>query len=276
MHLAPVYRNAGISQAGSILYLTHGGGPWPLLGEPRHRELIAFLEAVPQLLITPKAIVVISAHWESSQVAVTGNAWPEMLYDYYGFPEESYTIRYPAPGHPDLAVEIRDLFLSRGVAVTIDANRGFDHGCFVPLKLMYPKADIPCIQVSLLSDLDPEKHLRLGEVLGELPRDGLLLVGSGSSFHNLRAFREPPTGPSRQSNEAFDAWLTATLTNQNLTKKERRHRLCHWDEAPAARYCHPREEHLLPLQVCYGVAGGAATSVYSMEMMDKKVSAFIW
>lgn len=276
MHLTPVYRNSEISQAGAILYLTHGGGPWPLLGEPRHWELIAFLAAVPQLLITPKAIVVISAHWESSEVAITGSAWPEMLYDYYGFPEESYAISYPAPGQPGLAEEIRDLFIAKGLAATIDPQRGFDHGCFVPLKLMYPKADIPCIQISLLADLDPEKHLQIGEILGKLRRDDLLFVGSGSSFHNLRAFREPPAGPSRHSNEAFDSWLTSTLTDQGLSAAERRHRLRHWEEAPAARYCHPREEHLLPLQVCYGIAQRSATSVYSMEMMDKRVSAFIW
>lgn len=276
MPLAPVYQNPDAGQAGSILYLTHGGGPWPLLGEPRHRELIAFLETVPEQLIVPKAIVMISAHWEERQVSITGSSRPEMLYDYYGFPEESYAITYPAPGQPQLAAEIRDLLLARGVKATIDEQRGYDHGCFVPLKLMYPKAEIPCVQVSLLADLNPERHLRLGEALAEARRDGLLFIGSGSSFHNLRTFREPPNGPSRRANEAFDNWLTATLGDPELSAAQRRQRLCHWDEAPAARDCHPREEHLLPLHVCYGIAGGPVARVYSMEMMDKRVSAYLW
>jgi 4,5-DOPA dioxygenase extradiol len=276
MNPTPVYQNSRAGQAGSILYLTHGGGPWPLLGEPRHKELISFLGTVPQHLIAPKTIVVISAHWEEQQVAVTGNKRPEMYFDYYGFPEESYAISYPAPGDPQLAEEICKLLHTRGLTATIDEERGYDHGCFVPLMLMYPKATIPCIQVSLLADLNPENHLRLGEALGGLRREGLLFVGSGSSFHNLRAFREPPQGPTRKSNEAFDAWLATTLSDTHLSEEERRQRLVHWDEAPAARACHPREEHLLPLHVCYGIAKAPAIRCYSMEMMEKRVSAYLW
>lgn len=268
--------SSAMNQPGSILYLTHGGGPWPLLGEPRHQELIAFLTSVPQRLIAPEAIVVISAHWEEEEVSLTGSARPEMLYDYYGFPEESYTIDYPAPGQPQLAGEVAEILRQQGVAAHVDPRRGYDHGCFVPLKLMYPAADIPCIQVSLLADLDPERHLRLGEALGALRREGVLFLGSGSSFHNLGSFREPPGGPSRKSNEAFDSWLTTTICDGALNEAERRNRLLHWSEAPAARFSHPREEHLLPLHVCYGIAGGPAREAFSMEMMHKRVSAFLW
>ncbi len=276
MHPSPLYQSKDGHNAGSMIYLTHGGGPLPLLGDLQHRELVAFLKYIPTTLIVPSAILVISAHWEETVPTLTSGKAPDLLFDYYGFPEESYAITYPAPGAPLLAGEIHRLFLGQGLAASLDDRRGFDHGVFIPLKLMYPKADIPCVQISLMGSLRSEDHIRMGRVLARLQRENLLIIGSGSSFHNLGAFREPPTGPSRQSNEAFEQWLLETLTSENLSQEERERRLLHWEQAPAARYCHPREEHLLPLHVCYGITARPAARIYTMELMGKKVSAAIW
>jgi aromatic ring-opening dioxygenase catalytic subunit (LigB family) len=276
MNPTPLHYNKDISQPGSIMYLTHGGGPLPLLGEPSHRELVDFLTEIPATLIAPNAILVISAHWEEAVPTITSSRAPDLLFDYYGFPDESYTISYPAPGAPELAGMIHQLFLEQGLAANLDNQRGFDHGVFIPLKIMYPKANIPCIQVSLQNNLLPQDHLQLGQVLSRLRKENLLVIGSGSSFHNLRAFREHSTESSRQANEAFEQWLAETLIDDRLTKEEREERLRQWEQAPAARYCHPREEHLLPLHVCYGIAARPAARMYAMEVMGRKVSAYIW
>ena len=173
-------------QPGSVIYIPHGGGPWPLLGEPRHRDLIDFLENVPSLLVKPSAILVISGHWEESRPTVNSGVAPPLFYDYSGFPEESYRITYPAPGDPLLAGRIVKLLENSGIQAATDEHRGFDHGVFVPLKIMYPEATIPCVQLSLVNSLDPAEHIRVGRALsGLLEEENLLIIGSGASFHNL-------------------------------------------------------------------------------------------
>lgn len=261
-----------------VLYLPHGGGPLPLLGDPAHAALTAFLEEIPGNLGEPSAILVISAHWEEDRPSVTGGAQPELIYDYYGFPQESYSIRYPAPGEPGLARRICELLDAAGMAARSDERRGFDHGLFVPLKLMYPAAGIPCVQLSLLANLDPAAHIALGKALAPLRDGNLLIVGSGMSFHNMRALSSPGSvGDGRD--EAFDAWLTETCTLPSLPVEERERRLIEWENAPDARYCHPREEHLLPLHVCYGAACAetpVAEIVFAQCVMGQRVSAVLW
>ncbi len=261
---------------GSMIFISHGGGPWPLLNDPRHKNLIDFLETIPESLIAPSAILVISAHWEEDSPTIQSKPHPEMLYDYYGFPEESYQISYPAPGHPDLAAKISALLNKNQIKAYLDSERGFDHGLFVPLKIMYPAATIPCLQLSLTSDLDPEKHIRLGRALRELREENILVIGSGASFHNLRGFREPPTTETRAMNEEFENWLRDVMTNTQLSEAEREQKLINWLDAPGARYCHPREEHLLPLHVCYGVAGSPADRVLEIEYMERTASMYVW
>ena len=263
-------------QPGSIVFISHGGGPWPLLNNPRHKNLIEFLEKIPQTLISPSAILVISAHWEEDAPSVQSNLQPEMLYDYYGFPEESYQINYPAPGQPELAAQISALLKKNGIQANLDSKRGFDHGLFVPLMLMYPAATIPCLQLSLMSNLSPGKHIHLGKALRELRHENILIIGSGSSFHNLHAFREPPTPETAAMNEAFENWLGDVITNDQSTEAERERRLSNWLDAPGARYCHPREEHLLPLYVCYGAAGRPADRVVAVEYMERTASMYVW
>lgn len=252
-----------------ILYLPHGAGPLPLLNEPSQLELSNFLKQIPQKLGEPKAILVISAHWEENIPTITGANEPELIYDYYGFPEQSYSIKYPAIGNPILAKRVQKLLHVKGVEANIDNKRGYDHGMFVPLKLMYPKADIPIIQLSLSSSLSPLLHIQTGEALRELRDEGVLIVGSGLSFHNMRAYGLPSI-----QGEKFDKWLQKTLVSGNY--EESKQKLIEWESAPEARFAHPRQEHLLPLHVCFGASEGKASVVYDSIFMSAKVSAFLW
>ena len=172
---------------GSVVYLSHGGGPLPVLGDESHKEMIAFLKHLPAHLEQPSAIIVISAHWEEDRPTITSGVAPALIYDYYGFPKEAYDIEYPAPGEPLLAQKIFDLLEEQGIEAVLADQRGFDHGVFVPLKLMYPEADIPCVQVSLVRGLEPAEHIRLGKALTGLREEPVLIIGSGFSFHNLNA-----------------------------------------------------------------------------------------
>lgn len=264
------------SSSNRILFVSHGGGPLPLLGDPAHQELVSSLKQLAVMLKKPSAIVVISAHWEAKRPTLTSGASPELIYDYFGFPEESYDIEYPTPGQPELAREIAVRLNDKGIDAVLDAQRGFDHGLFVPLKIMFPDADIPCVQLSLVSSLDPDEHIRIGEALADLPDENLLFLGSGFSFHNMRAFFAPPSDESRSLNTSFEQWLFETCSSHNLDESQRRRRLVEWEAAPGARYCHPREEHLLPLHVCYGVAGRPASKVLAFEVLGKRASACLW
>jgi len=264
------------SLPGSVIYLSHGGGPLPLLGDKGHQNMINMIKEVMPTLIKPAAILVISAHWEAPKPTITGGASPSLIYDYYGFPKESYEIKNPAPGSPDLANKIFNLLGNAGIEAKLDYQRGFDHGLFVPLKLMYPKANIPCVQLSLVNSLRPEAHIKIGKALADLRKDNVLVIGSGFSFHNLKEFFKPSTQKSQAMNENFEEWLINTCSNGQITEEEREQRLINWESAPAARFCHPREEHLLPLHVCFGVAGTAAKRVFEFEIMGKMASAYLW
>ncbi len=259
----------------NVVFLSHGGGPMPLLGDPDHQQMVDQLRALSDRLPRPSAILVVSAHWEEAVPAVTAGQQPELVYDYYGFPQESYEIRYPAPGEPALAQAIGEALRSAGIESKLDERRGFDHGVFVPLKLMYPDADIPVVQLSLAASLDPEEHLRIGEALRSLDTEGLLVIGSGFSFHNMRAFFSRDSEADRR-NDLFQDWLEETLHGRDLDEGMRRERLLNWAEAPEARFCHPREEHLLPLHVCYGLTGRSADFAESATILRKRAELFGW
>ncbi len=263
----------------SALYLTHGGGPLPLLGHDGHQELITFLRKIPDQFEKPSAILMISAHWELPQPTLTSSDQPPLIYDYSGFPPESYEIKYPAPGSKQLAGQVQGLLNERGFHAELDDERGFDHGMFVPLKLMYPDADIPCVQLSLIKGLDPEQHITMGAALTSLHEQGVLIIGSGSSFHNLRAIMA--SGQSIQSGKQksiiFNDWLMETCTSTALADDERYLRLINWQQAPHALYCHPREEHLMPLHVCMGsVSGKAAETVFNGKVFGLAMCGFLW
>lgn len=247
-----------------------------MLGDKSHVELVSFLKEIASTLEKPSAIILISAHWEEDVVTITSGKSPGLFYDYYGFPQEAYQIKYPAPGNPTLADKIYHILQENGIKTQLDEKRGFDHGLFVPLKIMFPEANIPCVQISLLKNLDPQAHIDIGKALSGLRKEHVLIIGSGFTFHNMRGFFTPGPESTDLKNEAFEDWLIDTCTNGDLSPEERETLLIHWSEAPSARYCHPREEHLLPLHVCYGFSGTPATLVFDGQVTGKKVSSFLW
>jgi aromatic ring-opening dioxygenase catalytic subunit (LigB family) len=258
-----------------VVYLPHGGGPWPFvdlgMGNPAElgalRSYLEALPAVPKAQV--KAVLIVSAHWEEALPTVMTSTKPPMLYDYYGFPPESYRITWPAPGHPELAAQVRQLLERAGFKTGADDARGYDHGTFVPLKVAFPNAEVPTVQLSLKSGLDPTEHLKIGHALASLRDEGVFIVGSGMSFHNLRAFNSPMTGPV---SEAFDKWLTETAS---LAQADRDERLTQWAKAPSARQAHPREEHLMPLMVIAGAAGAdRGVTAFSNTLMGARISAY--
>ena len=243
------------------LFIPHGGGPcFFMKWDPPNtwHRMAEYLRRVPDDVgVRPRALVVISGHWEEKVVTIQNNPAPPLLYDYYGFPESTYQITFPAPGAPDIAARIAVLLKTAGIECTYDHARGFDHGVFIPLKVAFPKADVPIVQVSLLASMDPAEHIRLGHALAPLRDEGVLIIGSGMSYHNMRTLMSHMRGSNGRApdggSQRFDDWLEQVLTRTR--PDERLAGLTHWDAAPAARDAHPREEHLLPLHVAVGAAG---------------------
>ena len=241
------------------LFVPHGGGPcffmdWdpPDLWD----RMAAYLRSIPaEVGSRPLAIILISGHWEEDVVTIQNNPSPALLFDYYGFPEHTYQIKYPALGSSELADRISILLERADIPSRFDTERGFDHGVFIPLKIAFPEADIPIVQVSLRADLDPTAHIKLGKALQPLRDEGVLIIGSGMSYHNMQTMMKNMHGSHNAipESEQFDEWLTEMLTVAPPDRRELS--LAMWDKAPAARLAHPREEHLLPLHVVVGAAG---------------------
>ena len=267
-----------MKKKGTVLFIPHGGGPLPILGDSRHKEIIKFLKKIKFRINKPSSIIVISAHWEEDEVNITSGEKPSLIYDYYGFPEESYKITYPAPGNSKLANKIKNLLKAKDINSKLNPERGFDHGVFIPLKIMYPDASITCVQISLLKNLDPKKHIEMGKALSSLMDENILILGSGMSFHNLNILLSgsESTDSDNAKNKEFDDWLVNVCAGDKLKNVEREKALIEWIKAPSARFCHPREEHLIPLHVCYGIKNKKADLVFNDNVIEKKVSAFLW
>jgi aromatic ring-opening dioxygenase catalytic subunit (LigB family) len=253
------------------LFIPHGGGPCFFMDDPAGvwTDLAAFLAGLPgSLPAAPAAIIVVSGHWETAGFAFTGAARPALVYDYYNFPPHTYALRYEVPGAPALAAEAAGLLRAAGLNADVDAARGLDHGVFVPMKVAFPDARIPMIEMSLDRSLDPALHLAAGSALAPLRDRGVLILGSGMSFHNMRGYRDGRfTAPS----EAFDSWLNGAVAQAGPARAAL---LAGWEAAPAARLSHPREEHLLPLMVAAGASTAAGRSVFGGHIWATAISAF--
>jgi aromatic ring-opening dioxygenase catalytic subunit (LigB family) len=258
-----------------VFFLSHGGGPWPWLDGP-FRENFAWLEAslkalLAQLPEPPRAVLAVSGHWEEPEFTVSSAAQPGMVYDYFGFPEHTYSIRYAAPGDPALAARVRELAGAAGIAMGDDPARGFDHGTFSMMQPIRPEADLPVVSLSMKQGYDPAAHFALGRALAPLREEGVVIMGSGLTYHNLRMFDARAADPSSR----FDAWLRHTLLD--LAPEARAAELMRWEQAPAARAAHPREDHLIPLMVALGAASDdPATCIYSQADLFGGITVSSW
>jgi len=260
------------------LFIPHGGGPCffmdPPPGAPHAWDCMAdYLRGVAASIgKRPKAILVISAHWETERPTVNSGHNPPLLFDYRGFPEHTYRLKYPAPGSPGLASRVRGLLADAGITSDEDADRGYDHGVFVPFLLLYPDADIPVVQLSLRRDLDVAAHLAIGRALAPLRDEGVLIVGSGMSYHNLREFWSNDDEDVRAA-EQFDTWLADAVESVDAPSRDKA--LTAWAQAPGALAAHPRSEHLLPLMVAAGAAGAdRGRRTYGDRVFGKAISGF--
>lgn len=234
-------------------FVSHGGGPWPYIDglKDKYAKTAAQLRQIPHTLdVKPNAVLVISGHWEQPEFTVSTAEHPPMVYDYSGFPEHTYHIKYPAPGSPSLAARVRELLGFAGIKSFEDPQRGFDHGTFVPMMLMYPNAEVPVVTLSMKASYDPNEHISAGQALQALRSEGVLIIGSGLTYHNMRGFGQPD---SMGISTAFEAYLNDAVTTTN--PEQRLEKLVHWESAPMARLVHPREDHLIPLLLVAGAAG---------------------
>jgi aromatic ring-opening dioxygenase catalytic subunit (LigB family) len=259
------------------LFIPHGGGPWPFMevafGPADTWDGLAdYLRGLDSALgRRPQAVLVTSSHWETPQPTVSVSERPPMLFDYFGFPKNTYELSYPAPGSPAVARRVQALLKNAGIACDEDGARGFDHAVFVPFMLVYPEADVPVVQLSMREDLDPAAHLAIGRALAPLRDENVLIVGSGMTYHNLRELQSGnPRGNA--ASDAFDAWLTQAVEAE---PEQRDAELVHWSEAPGAKASHPRSEHLVPLMVAAGAAGtDRGRRVFNDHVWGKAISGF--
>jgi aromatic ring-opening dioxygenase catalytic subunit (LigB family) len=213
----------------------------------------------------PKAVLVVSAHWECEVPTVHTGTNPSLLFDYYGFPEHTYRLAYPVQGSPEVAARVALLLEGASIPTATESKRGLDHGVFVPFKLIYPDADVPIVQLSLRVGLSPQEHLEIGRALAPLRDEDVLIVGSGMTSHNLR---DGFSRPGIQAAAAFDEWLNDVVQHEH--RDERWKGLANWAKAPGARMSHPREEHLLPLMVALGAAGDdPGRSIYADRLFGQ-------
>ena len=256
-----------------VIFVPHGGGPRPVMGDPEHAGLVKALQGMQGEIANAKAVLVITAHWEEQDVTISAQANPGMYYDYYNFPAEAYQLQYPAPGTPGVAVQVQELLQASGIEANLEHERGFDHGTFIPLMIMAPEAQIPVLQVSLKANLDPAEHIAIGKALAPLLAAGVVILGSGLSFHSFSAMRSADKAEPLARSTIFDNWLNTSVLGEDEAA------LVNWEQAPEGRYSHPREEHLLPLHVCFGAASAAnlpPKNFYQETLFGTMNSGFIW
>lgn len=265
-----------------VIFIPHGGGPWPFMDFPKSAEgkgpwddLGAFLKGLDgEIGRRPKAVLVVSGHWEKEAVPTLSTAEkPGMLYDYYNFPPHTYELSYPAKGDPTVAGRARALLADAGIESAQDATRGFDHGVFIPFMLIYPDADVPIVMMSLKNTLDAESHLAIGRALEPLRDEDVLIVASGMTYHSMPMFRKADAGHVAEA-VRFDDWLADAVEAPDAD--ERAAMLSSWDKNPDALACHvPDHDHLVPLFVAAGAAGAdQGRRIFTTDYLGKPYSGY--
>lgn len=253
-------------------YIPHGGGPCFFMEDPRGMwtGMADFLRGLPATLPeTPSAILVVSGHWETrGGFGFTGAEKPGLVYDYYGFPPHTYELTWPAPGAPALAERAANLLRAAGIGAGVSPDRGLDHGVFIPMKVSFPDAEVPVVEMSVEAGLDPALHIAAGKALAPLRDEGVVIIGSGMSFHNMRGYGDPRFTPVSQQ---FDAWLDEAVS---LPAEGRAAMLADWAQAPGGRLSHPREEHLIPLMVAAGTSAAPGHKIFGGTVMETAVSGY--
>lgn len=254
-------------------FINHGGGPCFFVDPGPMRDAWLDLEThlrcfADRLDERPSHILVVSGHWEERHPTTNAGTSPPLLFDYRGFPAHTYELTWPAPGAPDVAARVQELLADAGIESATNTERGWDHGVFVPMKVMFPHADIAVVQLSLQLGLDPRTHLDIGRAIRPLRSEGVLIVGSGQSYHNMGGFTA--SRPDRAA-DAFDAWLRTAIADTETRDRS----LVEWEQAPGARDAQPREDHLLPLMVAAGAASGEpARTDFHGHALGKPISGF--
>jgi 4,5-DOPA dioxygenase extradiol len=249
------------------VFVSHGA-PTLMLEDIAARD---FMIGLGDQLPRPKAILCVSAHWETEEPTVSAAPQPTTIRDFYGFPDALYQLRYAAPGAPDLAHRVVELIASAGSRCSVDHDRGLDHGAWNPLMLIYPRADIPVTQLSIQSSLDPVHHVAIGRALRPLREEGVLLLASGGAVHNLRQFHVDRERPASWA-VSFDAWLS-----DRISSGDEQALIAYRETRPEARLAHPREEHFMPLFVALGAGGGKGRALHrSFAHGSLSMAAFAW
>jgi aromatic ring-opening dioxygenase catalytic subunit (LigB family) len=258
----------------------------PLLNDVKHKEIISSLRTrVPKILnldsssSRPRAIVVVTAHWSTNEPTISSGASPQLFYDYYGFPPETYELKYDAPGNPEVAHEIAAALKDVGFTPELDDERGWDHGVFVPMTLIRPQADIPVVQMSVLASEDTEAHNRMGKALLRLRENNVAVVASGfASFHNLRLLFSGITEDEefRARNKRWNQTLDAAVGEEKEEKREER--LKGWRAFEGGREMHPMGagEHFMPLLVAAGAGGEGKPKSYTDDFMGLDMFSWYW
>ena len=266
-----------------VFFIPHGGGPWPFMHGPEGilpdndpwKELQNYMQGFDAALgRRPKAVLVISAHWADTEALTVSTAkQPGMYFDYYGFPPHTYALNYPAHGAPDIAEHVRGVLADSGIETNADAERGYDHGVFIPFMMMYPKADVPIVMMSLDPAMTAERHFTIGKALERLRDEDILIVASGLSYHNMRMFYRRDPAHIEQANR-FDAWLKDALETPDTEK--RLAQLAAWKDNPDALASHvPDHDHLIPVFVAAGAAGSDAGKLaFHGNFLGKHYSAY--
>ncbi|WP_176083948.1 class III extradiol ring-cleavage dioxygenase [Martelella sp. HB161492] len=266
-----------------VYFIPHGGGPWPFMenlsgvlrDDDPWKPLEVFLRGMDKEIgRRPKAVLVISAHWPNvPKLTVSTAAHPGMYFDYGGFPAHTYQLKYPAPGAPAIAEHVRDVLKAKGIETETNDSRGYDHGVFIPFMLIYPKADVPIIMMSLDPDLSAETHFRIGQALESLRDEDILIVGSGLSYHNMRMFFRR-NGEHEAQSARFDDWLADAVSIAD--PEARLAKLATWTDNPDAIASHfPEHDHLVPVFAAAGAAGSdTGVPVLKTDFLNKRYSAY--